>query len=1150
MNDQALSALEQGLQSATLPGAHGNLLARGLARGSIWREGSLPAGSPEFSSTLTEDLLDFGVTILTQAVRVSSESPGSLVGTQAFLTAGEAIEAAIDNGAESETTGFHRLSAAVAYHLGGFGARAYSMLRNATDRGNLSPMERAVAQLIRRRLESLHEMTTSWLLGPVSPETLIASRLQSGESFDHWSAADEVLTTLILRAHATFHHALVTGDEESAAGAVRQMSEAASAAIAINAVPQWWCATLSGPLFRDLWLASFHRRIGHIQPGDPHADRWSRLRSDFITRLRRGRLSAIEFWPSQFAAAIRALDPTDDLVVALPTSAGKTRIAELCILRALAGNCRVVYVTPLRALSAQIERDLGVVFRPLGFTVSSLYGSAGIESADARGIATMDIVVSTPEKLDFALRSNPGVIDDVGLIVLDEGHMIGPNEREVRYEALVQRLVRRGDREQRRLVCLSALFPDPAEMMDLVGWIRQADDGLPVHSTWRPTRQRYGTLVWNGEIARLAMRVGDERPFIPRFVEAVAAPTGSNRRSPFPKEKNELTLAAAWKFVGQNKKVIVYCAMRKSVMTLGRLVLKLIEQRVLTPLVQLNSRIDAALRLGEEWLGSDHPAVECLRYGIALHHAGLPRPFLAAVEDLLRSGDCPLTISSPTLAQGVNLTASVLIIPSIWRNREIIPVSEFANITGRAGRAFVDLEGTILHVVWPDEDGDTQQATRNWEELVDNSKTPRILSGILQLCIRLYRAFSKALNLSLEEVLEYLTGNYIGWSLTPEQLEKVKGKTDEWERDLASLDAAVLALVDSNTQEADVPATVSASLEGSLFARQLPMYTEAAQELLSGFLAVRANLIWSLTDANARSGFHRAGIGLLAGAYLDERRDDLSALLIRGEGAIREGNQEAAARAAVDFAEVVFNVAPFRPREALPASWKEGLRRWLLGAPGADVIKILGEDGTDILQDGFCYRLPWAMEALRVIAREADESDAFQVSGLLAQAVETGTLVIPEMLLLRSGLASREAAQVAAGVTTSPLDSPDLLREWLESTEAQELAKWDGWPTVATREAWLTFLDTLASAAGQVWHHATQSVDVEWQPTRPEPSTAIWVEESSTGETLVVSPALFILGKCTSRLQFSMRDIVGVRQSGEGNRIEIDYFGSSVQASR
>ena len=167
----------------------------------------------------------------------------------------------------------------------------------------------------------------------------------------------------------------------------------------------------------------------------------------------------------------------DNLVVALPTSAGKTRIAELCILRTLASGQRVVYVTPLRALSAQVERDLGQTFLRLGFSVSSLYSSVELDSGDAETLRQGDIVVSTPEKLSFALRNDATLIDDVGLVVLDEGHMLGPNEREVRYEVLVEGLLKREDAAKRRIVSLSALFPTPEEMVPLVAWIRQDASG-------------------------------------------------------------------------------------------------------------------------------------------------------------------------------------------------------------------------------------------------------------------------------------------------------------------------------------------------------------------------------------------------------------------------------------------------------------------------------------------------------------------------------------------------------------------------------------------------------------------------------------------------------------------------------------------------
>jgi hypothetical protein len=365
--------------------------------------------------------------------------------------------------------------------------------------------------------------------------------------------------------------------------------------------------------------------------------------------------------------------------------------------------------TAVEHLSAQIERDLSESLMPLGFSVSSLYGAAGIEKGDEETLRDGRVVVSTPEKLDFALRNDPTLIDDVGLIVLDEGHMLGPNEREVRYEALVQRLVRRSDAAQRRIVCLSALFPTPKEMIDLVAWLRADEPGEPIHSRWRPTRQRFGTLRWGSVAARLDVKLEEESPFVERFVEQRKPPKGLGRRKAFPADKKELTLEAAWRFVEQEKDVLVYCVLRRSVETLGLVVLRCIRHGVLTPLEKPTQGVRDAMAVGAEWLGAEHPAVACLEHGVALHHGGLPRPFLNEVERLLRAGDCRLTIASPTLAQGLNLSASVLLVPTIVRSKEVIPAAEFANVAGRAGRAFVDVEGLVLHVVWEDSVGRTKR---------------------------------------------------------------------------------------------------------------------------------------------------------------------------------------------------------------------------------------------------------------------------------------------------------------------------------------------------------------------------------------------------------------------------------------------------------
>ena len=184
----------------------------------------------------------------------------------------------------------------------------------------------------------------------------------------------------------------------------------------------------------------------------------------------------------------------------------------------------MVFVTPLRALSAQTESTLQRTFGPLGKTVSALYGTIGVSGFDADAIRERDIVVATPEKLDFALRNDPSLLDDVGLLVFDEGHMIGLNEREVRYETQIQRLLRRADAQERRIVCLSAILPDGDQMDDFAAWLRRDRPGGVVKNDWRPTRLRFGEVVWGSCFARLNVRVGEERPWVQRFIVGLTPP--------------------------------------------------------------------------------------------------------------------------------------------------------------------------------------------------------------------------------------------------------------------------------------------------------------------------------------------------------------------------------------------------------------------------------------------------------------------------------------------------------------------------------------------------------------------------------------------------------------------------------------------------
>lgn len=1142
---ESAEELQSRLESSTQPGFRERLLDRGLARGLIWRDGVLPPGSPDFIDSLTEDLLDYAHTILGMALRLRSMNAESGVLPRAFLVAGEAIEAAVHRGdGQRFDSGFNRVSAAVAFHLARYAARSYSILPSTVTSQNLAPTEVALVLLLRRALDTMRAEVARWLLGLEHQDANIAKRLRDDPEFDDSDAWNEVLSASFMRGIALFDHAITTGDGLSAEHARERFQATANAAQAANAVGHWWTATLAAHLTDELWDLSLHRQLPLLPSTEDGQDEWNNLRRSYIERLRAGNRAAIELWPSQLEAARRAVDQKDDLVVALPTSAGKTRIAELCILRALSAGLRVIYVTPLRALSAQVERDLADTFSPLGFSVSALYGAAGIETGDAETLREGKIVVSTPEKLDFALRNDPTLIDDVGLIVLDEGHMLGPNEREVRYEALVQRLLRRDDAADRRLVCLSALFPTPAEMSDLVAWIRQDAPGSPVHSTWRPTRQRFGVLRWLSDGARLDVAVEGESPYVPRFVEPRNPPAGSRRRIAFPDNKNELTLASAWRFVEQDKAVLIYCPLRASVETLGELVLKCIKHGVLQSLGRDTKRVKDAMATGAEWLGPDHPAVQCLQYGVALHHGGLPRPFLNEVERLLREGDCRVTIASPTLAQGLNLSASVLLVPSIWRNQEIIPPAEFANVAGRAGRAFVDVEGLVLHIVWEDKPGRIRWTVGNWERLVSAAKAPAVESGILRLCVLIFERIAAASSIPLEDVVAYVTGHGEAWEFSAKVAGLIGVTPVQWERDIASLDAAMLALLDAEANEDAIDSEIDAVLQGSLFSRQMALQKPSEQTLLRSFLVERTRHIWSKTSASQRQGYHVAGIGLGAGQFLDEHLGGLVAFLLAAEQAVSEANAEAAGDAVIEFAKLVFQTAPFRPPDELPGTWNDALRAWLRGKSASEVVKLGGEDGVGLLQEAFTYRLPWAMEAVRVHAKAVGHENAEDLKGLAAMAVEAGSTKFEVITLLRSGLSSREAASTAVASTSALFDDRAGMTEWLWSDDIQRLSDTEGWPTAQSRHAWLQFLDKEKKGGQRKWLRETQFLLVEWTMEEP-PAGAPVVLDAIDGQEhpFVLTPDLTQLGIVKSVLKRSRRDIVGARVGDKPRIVIVEYFG-------
>ncbi|HEY0921699.1 DEAD/DEAH box helicase [Rheinheimera pacifica] len=1159
-------AIVADINEAAAAGFRGRLIARGQARAIIWRNGVLPPDAPAFAPQLSYDLHSYGYTLLGLGLRLRELGGDAAQARIAFEQAATALEAVIAKGNREDTErDFHFVMAAASYHLAHYSARAYSLLAIVERDENFSPIERALTRLMRRDINALRASVLDYRASNEGSDDRITAVIQAhlDEAEDEetpvdfgndllFESLDTALTDAFLAAMSLFLLAVERGEQPLLDQAIGRLRESLTICSELNMLPQWWGHRIAIHLLSDLWSTTFQVRVPLQSAGGDAAD-WPRLRELFIALLQRRPKAEIDLWPSQIEAATRAVDQSDDLVVSLPTSAGKTRIAELCILRCLAGGKRVVFITPLRALSAQTETTLQRTFGPLGKTISALYGSIGVSGFDEDAIKERDIVVATPEKLDFALRNDPSLLDDVGLLVFDEGHMIGLNEREVRYEVQIQRLLRRPDAHERRIVCLSAILPEGDQLEDFAAWLCRDHPGGLVKNDWRPTRLRFGDVQWTSPTARLSLHVGEERPWVQRFLIGVVPPNRvppkRQRKRLFPGDQRELCLATAWRLIEDGQTVLIFCPERRSVEPFAEVIVDLHERGALRSLLEVDTALlDTAIALGEEWLGQNSMVLHCLRLGVALHHGALPTAYRKEVERLLRDNVLKVTISSPTLAQGLNLSATAVVMHSLHRNREMIEVSEFKNVIGRAGRAYIDVEGIVLFPMFDD----IAKKQRNWKALITDLGGREMESGLIRLVIALLLRMQARIGGDLNQLVDYVLNNAAAWTfpeVANEEFEAQERARADWERHLTMLDTAILSLIGENdVPDEGIEVALDAILQSSLWHRRLLRRNEQVQTVLNAGLVSRSRFIWIHSTATRRRGYFLAGVGLATGQALDAIATDANLLLVQANGAIFQSDIEGAIAAITALAERVFTFYPFMP-ETKPANWRDILRIWLLGQPLTGIASGQESQTLQFIEGGLVYRLPWAMEAIRVRAAANGDTvgeldlllEEYEL-GLVVPAVETGTLNRSASILIQAGFNSRLAAIKAVTDTCANFQTGFGLRQWLNSEAVAACSAQPDWPTAETKAIWADFAQSFMPSENCTWSDRRYWAQVAWHGAPPPPCTPVQIYQGR-GQPHVLAADGTPLGTLLGALNQRRSGLLRAQVAQDTSRIDITYLG-------
>ena len=499
--------------------------------------------------------------------------------------------------------------------------------------------------------------------------------------------------------------------------------------------------------FRD---SSLWNTISPLIPESNLVKKYIRLISFFKTPV-------TEMWQSQTAALPMALGNNNGAVINLRTSSGKTRVAEIAILKILSDDLmsKVLYLAPFRSLSFEIEQSLNKTFAPLGITVSQLYGGYTASTTDFDLIQNSQIIIATPEKAKALIRCGSGIEDNIKLIVIDEGHLLGANERNIRNEMFFTHIKEFALRNSIKVLLLSAVLPNADE---LAQWIA-GDANLLAKSDWKSSLERLGLLLWDGQRVRLEWK-GELESFNPNFVTRKPLGYGS-RKNAFPNTKNEAVAATAVR-LSQNGTVLIYTAQKRSVNGLANNVLMALGEKPLDYLWP-QSEWDIFHSLCEEELPKDDIIYQAARKGIICHSNNLPNSVRIATERLMRSKPPLIIIATSTLGQGVNIGISTVIIHSPYISKDVISKRDFWNICGRAGRAFTDSEGKILYAI------DTKETTQRsrWSirkdyslanDYFDSQRMNAVESG-LYVALNAIMNNSKSANVDFEHLLELIAND-------------------------------------------------------------------------------------------------------------------------------------------------------------------------------------------------------------------------------------------------------------------------------------------------------------------------------------------------------------------------------------------------------
>ncbi|RFC35330.1 MAG: Replicative superfamily II helicase [Candidatus Nitrotoga sp. SPKER] len=387
------------------------------------------------------------------------------------------------------------------------------------------------------------------------------------------------------------------------------------------------------------------------------------------------------------------------VVVSLPTSSGKTLIAQFRILQALNQfeheRGWVVYLAPTRTLVRQVARRLRRDFEPLGVVVEQVSPALevdGVESgllSEQNASRAFRILVTTPEKLDLMLRQDweEKIGRPLTLVVVDEAHNIQEGARGLKLELLLATI-----NSECRLAQFLLLTPFISNAREVARWLGEANsDDISLAIDWQPNdrvigivKPEKGALIKGKSYDyQLSLETVHTTRATLNIDELVSLGKDPSCKKTFSKISTSAHVAVAT--AQQIKKRGPVIVMHQTPRNVWSLASKLKSG------CNRHTGISDKLKLAQDYLalemGQDFPLIDLLAHGIGVHHAGLSDDTRALMEWLFEEQELNFLVATTTIAQGVNFPVMGVVMASHqYPYGQDIPPADFWNIAGRAGR--------------------------------------------------------------------------------------------------------------------------------------------------------------------------------------------------------------------------------------------------------------------------------------------------------------------------------------------------------------------------------------------------------------------------------------------------------------------------------